>query len=118
MMLTEVTTTVVYNLGSLERIPLGEGREFLVGDQEVAIFRTREGKVYALDAKCPHRDGPLADGLVGGGKVVCPYHAYKFELATGRPIGNDCAALKTYQVAVDDAGNVLLTWHTAAQQAA
>lgn len=99
---------VFVNLGSVERIPLGEGREFVVDNEEIVVFRTREGKVYALQAKCPHRNGPLADGLIGGGKVICPYHAYKFELSTGQSLGNDCEALKTYTVEISENGEILL----------
>jgi nitrite reductase (NADH) small subunit len=101
MILTELAETVVFNLGPLERIPLGEGREFSIGDKEIA--------------KCPHRDGPLADGLTGGGLVVCPYHAYKFELTTGRAVGHDCPALTAYRVEVSAAGEILLTWDIAAK---
>jgi nitrite reductase (NADH) small subunit len=115
MTLTELAEIVVFNLGPLERIPLGEGREFSIGDKEIAVFRTREGRVHALDAKCPHRDGPLADGLTGGGLVVCPYHAYKFELTTGRAVGHDCPALTAYRVEVSAAGEILLTWDIAAK---
>ena len=99
---------VFVNLGSLERIPLGEGREFIVDGEEVVVFRTREGNVHALQAKCPHRNGPLADGLIGDGKVICPFHAYKFELSTGQPLGNDCAALQTYNVEISEHGDILL----------
>ena len=110
--LQETTPTLIpkvfVNLGSLERIPLGEGREFLVDSEEVVVFRTRENQFYALQAKCPHRNGPLADGLIGDGKVICPYHSYKFELSSGQPLGNDCAALKTYNVQISEHGDILL----------
>jgi nitrite reductase (NADH) small subunit len=99
---------VFVNLGSVERIPLGEGREFVVEEEEIVVFRTRAGQVYALQAKCPHRKGPLADGLLGGGKVICPYHSYKFELCSGQPIGNDCEALKTYRVEISENAEILL----------
>jgi nitrite reductase (NADH) small subunit len=99
---------VIYNLGSLERIPLGEGRSFRIGDTEVAIFRTRKNEVFATQAICPHRGGPLADGIIGDGKVVCPLHAYKFQLATGEALGHTCGALETYAVSLDEDGNVLL----------
>ncbi|HEX4949824.1 MAG TPA: Rieske 2Fe-2S domain-containing protein [Blastocatellia bacterium] len=101
-------TGVTINLGFIERIPPGEGRDFLLGDEEITVFRLRNGQVHALEAKCPHRNGPLADGLTGDGKVICPYHSYKFELATGKPIGNDCQALKTYNVEVSSTGEILL----------
>jgi len=97
-----------HHLGPLEQIPVGEGRTFQVGDLTVSVFRTRTGDVFATQAACPHKGGPLADGILGGGKVICPLHAYKFELATGRPVGNDCPALQTYPVWVTEAGELLL----------
>jgi nitrite reductase (NADH) small subunit len=85
------------DLGPIDRIPPGEGQTFLVGECEIAVFRTREDTVYATQARCPHKSGLLADGLLGGGKVICPLHAYKFDLATGTPLGNGCAPLQTYR---------------------
>jgi nitrite reductase (NADH) small subunit len=108
----EITTTIappVANLGSVERIPLGEGREFEVNGELIAIFRTRNGALHAVEALCPHKQGHLADGITGSGKIVCPMHAFKFELETGAPVGNDCAALKTFPVSVSDDGDLLLT---------
>lgn len=106
---TDVTMALpVINLGAVERIPLGEGREFEVDGELIAVFRARDEKLYAVQAKCPHRDGALADGIIGAGKVVCPLHAFKFELATGAPLGNDCAALKTYTVTLNDENEILL----------
>ena len=98
----------VINLGPVERIPLGEGREFSVEGELVAVFRLRAGGLRATQAKCPHRDGPLADGIIGGGRVICPLHAFKFGLETGQPIGNECDSLKTYQVSISDDGEILL----------
>jgi nitrite reductase (NADH) small subunit len=99
----------VVNLGPLAAIPPGEGRAFQVAGREIAVFRTRAGAVFATQARCPHLAGPLADGLVGGGKVVCPLHSYAFELATGRAIGHACGALRTYPVGISPADEVLLT---------
>ncbi len=96
------------NLGAVERIPPGEGREFDVDGELVTVFRARDGQLYAVQAKCPHRQGALADGIIGAGKVVCPMHSFKFDLATGAALGNDCAALKTYVVSVNDDGEMLL----------
>ncbi|GHO84007.1 Rieske (2Fe-2S) protein [Dictyobacter formicarum] len=99
---------VIYNLGSLDRLPLGEGRTFQIEETRIALFRTRTGEVFALQATCPHKNGPLADGMIGDGKVVCPLHGYKFCLATGEPLGNTCGALKTYEVSLDANGEILL----------
>jgi nitrite reductase (NADH) small subunit len=95
-------------LGPLERIPLGEGRRYRVGSEDVAVFRTRTGDVYAVQADCPHRRGPLADGLIGSGKVVCPLHGFTFDLATGEPVQTQCASLRVYTVIVTPAGDLCI----------
>jgi nitrite reductase (NADH) small subunit len=97
-----------YNLGPVGQIPIGEGRTFQVGALALAVFRLRTGDLFATQATCPHKGGPVADGIVGAGKVICPLHAYRFELATGQPVGNDCSALKTYPVCLTEDGELLL----------
>ncbi len=72
------------------------------------MFRTRGGVVYATQALCPHRDGPLIDGLLGGTTLVCPLHAWKFDLATGRPVNGDCG-LATFPVRLTEAEQIMLT---------
>lgn len=103
------SATRTYNLGPAELVPLGEGRRFQIGHIPVAVFRTRGGKLFATQATCPHKAGPLADGIVGAGKVICPLHAYKFDLSTGQPVDNACKALKTYAIAVSETGDILLS---------
>jgi uroporphyrinogen-III synthase len=97
------------NLGSPHRIPFGEGRVFVVEGVEVAVFRTRSGTVYATEPWCSHQRGPLADGIVGSGKVICPLHGYRFSLRTGAPDGHDCPAIKTYPITVNANGELVLT---------
>jgi nitrite reductase (NADH) small subunit len=89
-----------FDLGPIERIPPGEGQTFLVDEREIAVFRTRDDTVFATQARCPHKAGLLADGLVGGGRVICPMHSYNFDLSTGTPLGNACASLRTYRTEV------------------
>jgi nitrite reductase (NADH) small subunit len=100
---------MAYDLGPLHRIPPGEGRTFDVGAVRVAVFRTRSGAVHATQATCPHREGPLADGLVGDGCVVCPLHGYKFDLATGEPLGHSCGSIAVHAVSITADGRVLLS---------
>jgi nitrite reductase (NADH) small subunit len=95
-------------LGSLWQIPLGEGRVFKAGDRNIAVFRGRDGGVHATDPFCPHRQGPLADGLVGAGTVTCPFHGFRFDLRTGCAIGHDCPPIATYRVTVDAFGEIHL----------
>jgi nitrite reductase (NADH) small subunit len=96
------------DLGPVDRIPPGEGRTFELRGRRIAVFRTRAGQVYATQASCPHRGGPLADGLVGEQCVVCPLHGYKFDLASGAPIGHACGGVTTYPVSVGDDGRIRL----------
>jgi nitrite reductase/ring-hydroxylating ferredoxin subunit len=71
------------NLGSLEDIPVGEGRVYVVDGEQIAVFRPRHGSVRALSAICPHAGGPLADGQIDDDVVICPLHLNAFDLATG-----------------------------------
>ena len=98
-----------YRLGPLARIPLGEGRNFDLDGVAVAVFRTRSGALFATQASCTHAGGPLADGIVGATTVICPLHAFRFDLATGRPLANDCAPLTTYSITVTADDDVLVT---------
>lgn len=85
------------DLGSIDLVPLGEGRAYTLAGQTIAVFRQRDGKLFATDNTCPHREGPLADGIIGAGKLICPLHMWKFDLHTGKCLGED-AELRTYPV--------------------
>ncbi|WP_437996172.1 Rieske 2Fe-2S domain-containing protein [Sorangium sp. So ce185] len=98
----------IFNLGPLGQIPEGEGKAFHVGGYEVAVFRTRAGELFAVQARCPHREGPLADGLLGGNVVQCPLHGLAFDLSTGHPIGAECSALACFRVELSASGEILL----------
>ena len=94
-------------LGSIRAIPQGEGRNFAVGSAEIAVFRDRDGGVYATQALCPHRGGRLADGLLGAGQLVCPLHSLKFDLSTGLAHSSECS-LKLYPVRLNEAGQIVV----------
>ena len=99
------TTTV--NLGSVEKIALGQGRCYLVGGEEIAVFRQRDGQLFATQNRCPHKQGPLSEGVAGGGKVICPLHSHKFDLASGA--GSEPGeCVKVYAVREVD-GEILLS---------
>src|SRR5688500_12035945 len=85
-------------LGPISAIPPGEGREFVVRDVEVAVFRQRDGGLHAVQSKCPHRDGPLADGILASGQVLCPYHSYRFDLSTGACLTDPTCNIRVYEV--------------------
>lgn len=94
-------------LGSLDAIPCGEGRTFAVGARRIAVFHTRQGAVFATQAECPHRAGPLADGLLGGTTLVCPLHSWRFDVQTGLAVDGKCA-LEVYPVRVGRSGQVIV----------
>ena len=98
--------TQTINLGSLEKIAPGHSRCYLVSGEEIAVFRQRDGKLFATQNRCPHKQGPLSEGVAGGGKVICPLHAHKFDLETGE--GSEKGeCVKTYVVR-EQAGEILL----------
>jgi nitrite reductase (NADH) small subunit len=94
-------------LESIDAIPKGEGRAFAVGERKLAVFRTRNGEVFATQAHCPHKHGPLFDGLVGDCTVICPLHGKKFDLTNGSSSEAELA-LVTYPVTVDESGRVIV----------
>jgi nitrite reductase [NAD(P)H] small subunit len=94
-------------LGPVANIPPGEGRVYSVNGESIAVFRTRGGAVYAVQAGCPHKGGPLADGLVGGTTLICPLHSWKFDLETGQALFGDCG-VKTFPVQVDETEQIIL----------
>lgn len=94
------------DLGSIARVPVGEGRVVAVGARRLALFRARDGRVHVSQAECPHRKGPLADGLVGDDAVVCPLHAHRFSLTTGACLSGGCDAMRVYPASVDAHGHV------------
>ncbi len=71
------------SLGPIEKVPLGQGICYRVEDEGVAVFRARDGMVTAIENRCPHAGGPLSEGIIGNGKVVCPLHGHQFDLKTG-----------------------------------
>jgi nitrite reductase (NADH) small subunit len=94
-------------VGPLDSIPPGEGRNFEIAGEKIAILRNRADQVFAVQAQCPHKGGPLADGLIGGSTLVCPLHAWKFELTSGEALVGECG-LKTFAVRLDDKGRIVL----------
>ena len=96
-------------------IPAREGRTTTVDGREIAIFNLGPStllgtgdRFLAIDNRCPHRGGPLGDGIIAGDSVVCPLHAWKVCLETGtvqRPAAT-AACVQTYETQV--VGGVIL----------
>jgi nitrite reductase (NADH) small subunit len=69
---------------------------------DVAVFRTHDDHVFALADKCPHRGGPLSQGIVHGGHVTCPLHDWQVELSTGQALAPDEGGTPCYAVKIED----------------
>jgi nitrite reductase (NADH) small subunit len=84
-------------------IPLREGRSVKLGEREIAIFNLGD-RFLAVSSHCPHRNGPLAEGIISGHSVVCPLHAWKVDLETGavtRP-SDSPVCVERFQVRIED----------------
>jgi nitrite reductase (NADH) small subunit len=87
----------------LDEIPQLGARRFLRGDGvTVAIFRTAHDNVFALRDACPHRGGPLSQGIVFGESVACPLHNWCIDLATGSAAAPDEGCVERFAVSVVD----------------
>ena len=84
-----VTDRTWLDVGLVEDVPHRGARRVPAPGGDVAIFRTGDGGLYALRDSCPHKQGPLSQGIVVGRAVACPLHNWVIDLATGQPTGAD-----------------------------
>ena len=96
-----------HRVGLLGAVPRGEGRVFEVGGQRLAVFRTHADHVFATQEHCPHLGGPLADGLIDGGTVICPLHDRTYDLHSGDGVNTECR-VQTYPASVDSEGAIVV----------
>lgn len=107
MEMKHASLEIVVPLGPVDAIPLGQGCTYVVDGCAIAVFRQRDGQLFATQHACPHRGGPLADGIIGGGKVICPLHGRQFDLKTGASVDGDYT-VQTYPIRVEG-GEIILT---------
>ena len=87
--------------------PLGARVVQQTNGGDIAIFRTSEDEVFALHDKCPHKGGPLSQGLVHGKRVTCPMHGWNIQLESGEAVAPDVGQCGKFEVKVEG-GNVYL----------
>ncbi|PWC33491.1 nitrite reductase small subunit NirD [Azospirillum sp. TSO35-2] len=89
--ITEATAleTVWTLVGSVDDIPVLGSRVVRTPQGDIALFRTAADEVFALEDSCPHKNGPLSQGIVHGHRVTCPLHNWVIELATGEAVAPD-----------------------------
>ena len=85
-----VTDPILWtDVGAVSDVPMRGSRRVPSPEGMIAIFRTGENEVYALKDRCPHKGGPLSQGIVHGRAVACPLHNWSIDLVTGEPLGAD-----------------------------
>ncbi len=105
------------DIGALADIPPRGARVVHTSTGDVAIFRTADDRVFAIDDRCPHRGGPLSAGIVQGRSVTCPLHNWVIDLETGLAEGADEGCSRTVPVRLEG-GRVLLGLARLASRAA
>lgn len=89
------------SVGQLSDIPRLGARCVKAGETTIAIFRTAEDQIFALEDKCPHKNGPLSNGIVHDGCVTCPLHNWVISLKTGEAQGADEGATASYPIKME-----------------
>ena len=98
----EFPMVVWTDVGAVTDIPLRGARRVPTPQGDIAVFRTGDGRVFALKDACPHKGGPLSQGIVHGHAVACPLHTWSIDRATGEALGADrgkgCAPMAPVEV--------------------
>jgi nitrite reductase (NADH) small subunit len=90
-------------VAELDEVAEGAARVVEVGDRSLALFNVG-GTLYALDNACPHRGGPLGEGDLEGRVVMCPWHAWRWDVTTGHNVNNPAVTTRCYPVHVEAGG--------------
>ena len=102
-----MTETQWTDVGALEAIPRRGARVVRTAQGCVAVFRTADDQAFALEDRCPHKGGPLSQGIVHGMSVTCPLHNWVLSLETGEAVGADEGRAQSFPLRVE-AGRIFL----------
>ena len=87
---------------ALEDIPSRGSRVIKTDTMSIAVFRTASDEVFAMKDECPHKQGPLSQGIVHGTSVTCPLHNWKIDLASGEALGPDEGCTNVFPVKIEN----------------
>ena len=105
------------DIGALAAIPVQGARVVKTDHGCIAVFRPNADAVFALEDRCPHKDGPLSQGIVHGNAVTCPLHNWVISLETGCALGADAGSVRTFPLRIAN-GRVLVDLSASATCAA
>ena len=83
-----------------DEIPSMGSRKVIIGEIEIAIFKTKDDSIFAINNLCPHKKGKLSEGLVHEHIVTCPLHNWDVDLASGEALGNDSGCTNVYKTKI------------------
>jgi nitrite reductase (NADH) small subunit len=90
-----------FDIGTIDEIPQRGARCVVTPQGRIGVFRTGDDRVFAIEDHCPHKGGPLSQGIVHGAAVTCPLHNWVISLETGKALGADEGIVKTIPVRVE-----------------
>ena len=102
-----------FDLGPISALPVRGARIVRTPRRDIAVFRTAGDDVFALENRCPHKGGPLSEGIVHGRQVACPLHNWIIDLENGEATGADKGCARTFPVKLEN-GRVYLDMGIAA----
>ncbi len=105
------------DIGTLEEIPRLGARVVRTPSGDIAVFRTADDTVFALRDACPHKGGPLSQGIVHGGRVTCPLHGWNIELDCGKAVAPDEGCAERFNLKSEN-GRLLLELPLAVRRSA
>jgi nitrite reductase (NADH) small subunit len=91
-----------FPIGTIGDIPRRGARCVKTPQGKIGVFRTYDDRIFAIEDHCPHKGGPLSQGIVHGAAVTCPLHNWVISLETGDALGADEGSVKTIRVRVED----------------
>jgi nitrite reductase (NADH) small subunit len=91
-----------YKVCGVDEIPVMGARTVRYNGLEAGLFRLSDGRVKAVENRCPHKGGPLSEGIVSGETVICPMHGLKINLVDGSVLPPDEGNVKTYEIKTED----------------
>ncbi|HEY0826773.1 MAG TPA: nitrite reductase small subunit NirD [Bacilli bacterium] len=98
----QTATAIWVEVASYDELPVNTGKTVRYQGQEVALFKLSNGNLKAIENRCPHKNGVLAEGIVCDDHVFCPMHDRKIQLSTGLVQAPDTGCVKTYNVTVKE----------------
>jgi len=99
--MTMALPTTWIDIGAITDIPRRGARCVVTPQGKIAVFRTADDRFFAIEDHCPHKGGPLSQGIVHGAAVTCPLHNWVISLETGKAQGADEGSVRTIPLRQD-----------------